>query len=156
MNTEYPSKQRKPKMVGKLLTKVLFKLPNRTKRLIFVSSFLAHIQNCNSTDKAIISKLNTLLHLSSDDKALVWPMQLHEKIWGDIKIEKILHDKGIEISDIDKIAHVQFMSRKVRLLSEDIVKAMPEWLKYDSNTRMRGDIMKLFNNLGDILQPAAA
>src|SRR5690606_9982904 len=94
MNTEHPSKQRKPKMVGKLLTKVLFKLPNRTKRLIFVSSFLAHIQNCNSTDKAIISKLNTLLHLSSDDKALVWPMQLHEKIWGDIKIEKILHDKG--------------------------------------------------------------
>lgn len=147
------SEQRKPKMVGKLLGKVL---PNRTKRLIFVSSFLAHIQNCNSTDKSIISKLNTLLHLSGDDKALVLPMQLHERIWGDINIEKILHDKGIEVSNIDKIIHVQFMSKKIRTLSEDIVKVMPEWLKYDSNTRMKTDLVKLFNNIGDILQPNAA
>lgn len=134
---------------GRILEKIL---PDRTKRLIFVSSFLAHIQICDSSDRNLISKLNLLLDLSADDNALVLPMQWHERIWSDVHVDKILHDKGIEISNINQILEIEFMSPKVRTLSEDIIKAMPKWLKYDSNTRMRSDLIKLFRNIGDLLQ----
>ena len=132
-----------------LLDKVL---PDRTKRLIFFSSFLAHIQICDYSDKSLINRLNLLLNLSKDDSALVFPMHLHNQIWSKLHIDKILEEKGIDITDVNQISKIEFMSPKVRTLSEDIIKVMPDWLRYDSNTRMRSDLIKLFKNIGDLIQ----
>lgn len=139
----------KPTITGRFLGKIL---PNRTKRLIFVSSFIAHIQVCEHADRNLIAKINRLLHLSDDDFALFLPMQYHEKIWSKLNVEQLLHDKGFAISNFNQIAEIEYMSPKVRTLCEDIIKLMPEWLKYASNTQMRSDLIKLFKNIGDLVQ----
>jgi hypothetical protein len=130
-------------------------LPKRVKRMIFVSSFIAHIQNCrqSNSNKTLLSKLNLLMQLSADDKALDLPMRLHNRIWGNIHVEEILRYKNLEITSIDEIVHMEFATPQIRTISEEIVKATPEWLKYDSNTKMRADLIKLFKNLGELLQP---
>ena len=128
-------------------------LPKRVKRMIFVSSFIAHIQNCRQSDKTLLNKLNILMQLSADDNALDLPMRFHNRIWDNIHIEEILRDKNLEITSIDKIIHMEFVTPQIRTISEEIVKATPERLKYDSNTKMRADLIKLFKNLGELLQP---
>lgn len=135
-----------PEILGKVL-------PRRAKRMIFVSSFIAHIQNCQTSDKTLLNKLNLLMQLSADDNALDLPMRLHNRIWGNIQIEEILRDKNLAVSSIDEIVHMEFVTPQIRTISEQIVKATPEWLKYDSNTKMRADLIKLFKNLGELLQP---
>lgn len=135
-----------PNILGRVLSK-------RVKRMIFVSSFIAHIQNCRQSDKTLLSKLNLLMQLSADDNALDLPMRLHNRIWGNIQVEEILRDKNLELSSIDEIIHMEFVTPQIRTISEEIVKATPEWLKYDSNTKMRADLIKLFKNLGELLQP---
>lgn len=135
-----------PNVLGKVL-------PKRAKRMIFVSSFIAHIQNCRPSDKTLLSKLNLLMQLSADDNALDLPMRLHNRIWGNIQVEEILRDKNLALTSIDEIVHMQFITPQIRTISEEIVKATPEWLKYDSNTKMRADLIKLFKNLGELLQP---
>lgn len=138
-----------PTLLGKLL-------PKRAKRIIFVSSFIAHIQNCQNPDKTLLNKLNLLLELSGDYNALDLPMRLHNKIWGNIEISKILEDKNISIFSSDQVVQVEFLTSQIRTVSEQIVKATPEWLRYDSNTKMRSDLIKLFKNLGDLLQKPLA
>jgi hypothetical protein len=127
-------------------------LPDRMKRLIFISSFLAHIHKCRKSDDALISKLNELLELSGDKNALVLPMQLHDKIWSDVKLDQILNNKSVRLSSFDEIASYEFLSTKLRIVSEEIVEATPAWLKYSSKTKMRSDLITLFKSLGDITQ----
>lgn len=141
-------------ILGKVLGRIL---PNRTKRLIFVGSLIAHIQNCNTADKALISKLNTLLHLCGDENALMLPMQLHQKIWRNVNIDQLFEDKGFQVNDDNGLLAInqsKYTSKKIRTLSEDIIKIMPNWLKYSSNNRMRQDLITLLFNIGDITQTA--
>lgn len=135
-----------PSLLGKML-------PKRAKRMIFVSSFLAHIQNNCQSNKTLLSKLNMLMKLSSDDNALDLPMRLHNKIWGNIQIVDILREKNIDVTSIDEIVYMEIFSSQVRTVSEQIVKAAPEWLRYDSNTKMRADMVMLFKNLNKLLTP---
>lgn len=135
-----------PSILGKVLSK-------RTKRIIFVSSFIAHIQNCQSSNKTLLSKLNTLMELSSDDNALDLPMRFHNRIWANAQIDEIFREKNLQLLSINEIVHMEFSSPQIRTMSEQIVKTTPDWLKYDSNTKMRADLIKLFKHLGDLLQP---
>lgn len=155
MNKGHIDKSRDDSILGKVLGHIL---PNRTKRLIFVSSFIAHIQNCETTDKNLITKLNTLLHLCGSDNALVFPMQLHDKIWKNANIEQLFQEKGFETSTDLALLTVnkpKTMSKKIRTLSEDIIKVMPAWLRYSSNSQMRQDLITLLLNIGVITQTTA-
>lgn len=127
-------------------------LSKKAKRTIFVSSFIAHIQKLQQSDKTLLTKLNLLMELVSDDKALVLPSRLHNKIWGNLQLEELLRERNIAVTSIDEIVHLEFSTPQIRTMSEQIVKATPEWLRYDSNTKMRADLIKLFKNLGSLLQ----
>lgn len=143
----------KQPFVPTILDKILSK---RAKRIIFVSSFIAHIQNCRSSDKTLLNKLNLLMQLSADDNALDLPMRLHNKIWGNIQLDEILREKNIPLSSIDEIVNFEFITPQIRTISEQIVKATPFWLRYDSNTKMRADLIKLFQNMRKLLQDTQA
>lgn len=134
------------KLVGALL-------PDRMKRIIFISSFVAHIQDCTKPDKDLLSKINKLLLLSQDDITLFAPMKIHSQIWNSIELKEIFISKNIQIDDIHQIAEYKFVKNQARLVAEELVKKTPRWLRYVSNTQMRSDLVKILNNMENLLQP---
>ena len=127
-------------------------LPKRMKRLIFVSSFIAHIKNSTNPDKELLSKINKLLLLSSNDDALLLPVQLHQQIWQKVVLKDVLTDKNIEIDDISQIASYSFKKPQIRTLSEEIIRVIPNWLLYGSKTQIRSDLICIFQNMDILLK----
>jgi hypothetical protein len=137
-----------------LITRLIGKvLPDRMKRIIFVSSLVAHINDCKNPDKELLSKINTLLTLSGERGALVLPMKMHSQIWDKVELIEVFTSKNIPIDDIHQIAEYKFVKNQARLVSEELVKRTPRWLRYASNTQMRSDLIKVFNNMENLLQP---
>lgn len=126
-------------------------LPRRMKRLIFVSSFIAHIKNSTNPDKELLSKINKLLMLSSSDEALLLPVQLHQQIWHKVVLKDVLSEKNIEIDDISQIASYSFKKPQIRTLSEEIIRVIPNWLMYGSKTQIRSDLICIFQNMDTLL-----
>ena len=139
----------KQTLTAKLLGTVL---PNRMKRLIFISSFIAHIRDNSDSDKELIAKLNKLLQLSNSDSALELPMMLHKKIWDNITIKEIFISKNIPMDSVSEIATIKFVKPQVRVVSEEIIRLIPNWLRYGSNTQIRSDLVTLFTNMDNLLQ----
>lgn len=139
----------KESLIVRLIGKML---PDHMKRAIFVSTFVAHIKDCKNPDKELMNKINTLLNLTQDDITLFAPMKMHSRIWDKVELKEIFIGKNIQIDDIHQIAEYKFIKNQVRLVSEELVKKTPRWLRYSSNTQMRSDLMKIFNNMENLLQ----
>jgi hypothetical protein len=114
-------------------------LPTRTKRLIFLASFSARVKEEDATpsstlDNAALRKLNELLTLGADPKALGLPVQLSRVIW-----------RGRSVADIagEQLPIDRITPDRVESVSQQIVSAMPQWLKYDPTDKMVGDVKKL-------------
>lgn len=139
-------------MTAWLLGKIL---PNRIKRLIFISSFIAHIKNTTNPDKTLLLKINKLFSLSRDDEAMLLPFRLQDRIWESIALKEILQEKSIVVDDVSQIAEYRFVKPQIRTLSEDIIKIIPRWLKYGSNNQIRSDLITMFKNTDALFQRGA-
>jgi hypothetical protein len=98
-----------------MLTKILhyflsFILPNRIKRMIYLSS-LAPILLDRKPDISLASELNSNLRIASNYNALLLPMYLSRYIWN----------------DTDMVKH-------------NIIDHVPFWLKYGCNCTIRNDL----------------
>lgn len=127
-------------------------LPNRAKRLILISSFIAHIQNNDHPDKELLSKINKLLKLCNSDGALLAPMVLHAKVWDNETILESLAQKNFRVSDLSEIASFNLTNTQIRTLSEQIVALTPSWLIYGSKTRIKHDLTHVFGNLNALMR----
>lgn len=147
-------------MKENLITKMMgYILPDRMKRIIFISSFIGQIKDCKNPDMELLSKINNLLTLSTQNNqgavALAFPMKMHSVLWDKVELKEIFLSKNIHIDDVRQIAEYKFVKNQVRLVSEELVKRTPRWLRYSSNTQMRSDLMLVFNNMGNLLQTKA-
>lgn len=122
-------------------------LPRRMKRLIFVSSFIAHLRNTNNPDRQLLAKINKLLVLTSNDEALLFPIQLHQRIWDKVELKDVLNGKSITVDDSSQISSYRFRKPQIRILSEEIIKIIPSWLMYGSKNQIRSDLICIFENL---------
>lgn len=138
-------------LTARLLGKLL---PNRIKRLIFISSFIAHIKNTKNPDKHLLSKINRLFSLSRDDDAMLLPFKLQERIWHTVALKEVLQEKSIVTDNISQVADYRFVKPQIRTLSEDIIKIIPGWLKYGSNNQIRSDLIIVFKNTEDLFNAA--
>lgn len=135
-----------------LFTKVIGKLlPDRMKRVIFISSFIANINDCKNPDKVLLTKINNLLTLCSGDGGMVFPMQMHSKIWNEDLVKEVFINKDFDITSLKEIAAYSFSKGQARSLSEELVKNTPSWLKYSSNTKMKLDLVKVLVNLKQLI-----
>lgn len=135
------------RVLGKLL-------PRRMKRLIFVSSFIAHLRNTTDPDRDLLSKINKLLSLSNRDEALLLPIQLHQQIWSKVFLKEVFQEKSINFDDISQIASFKFHKPQIRTLSEEIIKVIPSWLMYGSRNQVKNDLVCIFENMGVLFQKA--
>lgn len=120
--------------VSRIMTKVLSKvIPDRTKRLVMLSSLYANLCNKTNFNSNTISKLNKIMALSSDDKALEFPMHISSAIWHGDHGRTILHDSSSQ-------------QLSVHDLIEKIISTMPQWLVYSDKEIVSQDIAKLLAN----------
>lgn len=126
-------------------------LPNRIKRLIFLSSLLAYIQGTKNPDEELVCKLNQLLQLSHSSKSAMVPSMLNERIWaGVVSRDKPVANTGVVLSRLHEIQDYKILTHQARTVSDNIIKNIPYWLKYGSNKQMRSDLVKLLTNVNKL------
>lgn len=128
---------------GKISLFIRRHLPDRTKRLIFISSLIANIKTDKEFDQKTLHKLNMVMQLASNESALKLPVQLSHAIWhGRDTFEKynsaIPTDHKPEKTTIADINH-------------RILEAMPPWLRYGDDAVIEKDLCLLFNNTQTVL-----
>jgi len=118
-------------------------VPNHTKKIIMLSSVAARIRDTTDPDRDIAAKLNHVLALSNDDDALLLPMQLSRRIWSSpIQINCSTKAES-EFKDLNDFHLMPLSSTQIRIVSDQIVKNTPDWLRYGSNREMKKDVLKV-------------
>jgi hypothetical protein len=124
-------------LIHKFLSALLSKLlPDRTKRLVMLSSLYALVYGVTSFDSKMINKLNQIMNLSSADKALEFPMQLSSVIWRGVDGQTVTYS-SLNAYGIDEII-LKIMDK------------IPQCLVYSDRQSILTDISRLFtegNNL---------
>lgn len=120
-------------------------LPDRMKRIIYLTSLTAIAKQTNVPEKELIRKLNHVLHLSSTgDAALKLPIHLSRLIWA---------DKVVFRQDIEKLAVCE--DEEVHACAERIVEATPKWFSYGKPNELLNDIVALFRKDNKIFENKA-
>lgn len=118
-------------------------VPNHTKKILMLSSVAARIRDTTDPDMEIAAKLNHVLALSNDDAALLLPMQLSRRIWSNpIQINCSTKDEK-EFKDLNDFHSMPLSSTQIRIVSDQIVKNTPSWLRYGSNREMKKDVLQV-------------
>lgn len=112
------------------------RLPDRMKRLVYLASLGAYIKGSTSLDDATISKLNKVMALGSNDKALKLPVLLSKAIW-DGKVTPLPHDVYME--------HQLGAATVEKVMAHAAVAGTPKWLRYGEEQLIQNDVEKLLS-----------
>lgn len=126
-------------LIKSLFSSILARiLPERTKRLVLLSSLYALVSGTTSFDSLTIRKLNKIMCLSTEDKALEFPMQLSSVIWRGDARQSVIYPVSESQSDWDS-----FITR--------IVDKVPKCLFYSDRQNIFKDISKLLSERGNLV-----
>lgn len=109
-------------------------LPTRTKRLILFASLSARF--CGDKTKfnsTTLHKLNSVMSLSSEDKALALPVHLSQVIWKGDAGNVVLYPTSSDAQPADDVVNA-------------ILNEIPEWLRYGNLKGMREDLVQLMSH----------
>lgn len=116
-----------------LITSFINILPDKTKRWIFLTSFLALIQDKNDvdykTDLELIKHLNEIFHISAQPRACLFSMKIKNFIWKDIPRKIKLNDEEIRITELAKR---KLSEKEIETVGDFMKNTIPSWLKYDN------------------------
>lgn len=133
----------------KLTSWVLGKvLPDKVKRMIFMSSLAAYLRDIDQPEDEVLQKLNSVLRLSSDYRAMRFPIVFHSYIWASFDTCTIT-DKGIacESHTLKGFRLVGLTKPQARIVADKIIAYIPDWLRYASKNQTRKDVYRLFVTL---------
>jgi hypothetical protein len=112
-------------------------LPNRTKRLVFISSLTARFRGSNSVDKETLHKLNQMMKLCANEKAMELPVLFGSAIWQG--------KTSVEICNGD-VCKTEITSTNVKDMVANVVTVMPKCLKYGNDGQMEKDVEQFLLN----------
>lgn len=121
-------------------------LPSHLKRIIFLASISAAVKGTNEADDEFITKLNTLMQLSSTGNgALKLPIYINKLIWKHKEyIQKDLDVMGCN-GNCDGLSKANCIER--------VNKIVPSWLRYADTEAIASDLHKLFRCKGLFSKP---
>lgn len=123
-------------------------LPRKTKRLIFISTFIACANEVTNPSKLLLTRINELLHVSNIDEAIALPMLFGCKMWKH-KFPDGLHFDHLQNPKIklSEFKNKDLNSAELRITANTILSELPKWLMYDSKRVMRADVVALISAL---------
>ena len=115
---------------------VLERSPKGLKRLVFLASFIAYVNNVSKPEKSFIRNINQILRLSrGGDSSLELPVRLSKLLWGD----KELYQSDIKILKDDR-STVELK----KLAAAHIATNVPGWFRYSTVEAIALDICSYF------------
>jgi len=124
------------RLIGAMLDDTL---PAKTKRQMFVVSFVALINDVTNFDQETYQKLNQVLSLSeSTDKALAVPAILSKVIWNG--------KSSSEVCQQDLSVDCKFSAETITSLVGNILKNTPKWMVYGKTEDVEKDVAVILNN----------
>ncbi len=107
-------------------------LPNRTKRLIVISSLCPVVAEKSELTDEYLTLLNTQMSLCREEEALKLPFTMSHSIWKDLSAQEI-----------------QSKDQNPDQLAGRIMAKLPEWLKYDKEPVILNELQSFlrFNNV---------
>ena len=125
---------------------LLHHTPRRFKRLIFLASVLAVVEDITHPSNEVITRLNELLSLAHDKSALKLPMYAHSYIWKDTILNIVKPDTDID-NTLNNIVRTKLLIHDYNTLALFFINNAPDWLIYGSVSLLKRDLMILFENL---------
>lgn len=124
--------------VCKIINWLFLLLPDRMKRILFISSLLPKILGEELNDKQY-RVVNSLLNLSTNDNALYFGVKISKFIWDVTDVESISWNDFVKLTNrkIDKFRDMKPV--------KTILRSTPQPLKYDRD-KMISDLMVLSDN----------
>lgn len=120
---------------------LLNRVPARTKRVILLASITAGVKEKPDLDPETIKKLNELLQLCTNEKALSFPAHLASLIWDGQVITMVKDDlQNKEVLNSNCLTDM--VSR--------FKQCIPSWLRYE-DAELDSDLKKLFKNFNTLL-----
>ena len=117
-------------------------LPNRIKRLVFLSSLTAILVDMKELNNETLHKLNTLLGLCMNDNAMKLPISMRDFIWHHMTPAQVLNTEPIW----DKLS-----TESISTMSSSIIKKMPSWLHYNKDMDIKRDVEYLLHNRSSLM-----
>lgn len=131
-----------------LMTMLINKLPDKTKRWIFLSSLLALINNKDSIsyedDIELIKHLNDVFNLSAQPGACLFSMHIKNFIWKDTPCKIKLNNEEVSISELSKR---NLSDKEIETVGIFIKNIIPSWLRYDSDVSVMNDVQLLIKQM---------
>jgi hypothetical protein len=111
-------------------------LPARMKRLMYLASLTAIAKGTKIPEEQMMSKLNTLLNLSTTgDAALKLPIYISQLIWSNKEVFK---------NDIEVLTKAPGQTESAKESASRIIDATPTWFKYGDKQTVMHDILEIF------------
>jgi hypothetical protein len=95
-----------------------FIFPERTKRLIVMSSLLSKLIKKHNLDIATLKRVNETLQICGFESAMILPMRYSHTLWNGVEI----HNHNAESIDI-----------RIINIRESILGNIPKWLRYNAD-----------------------
>lgn len=122
-----------------------FVIPRYGKRMIYIVGVFTVLGGKNAKDHELLCRLNKLMHLCQDDRALDFSAIVGNKALSSKNIDALVLEicHGRQITDGVKID-------EAKLLAKYIIEKTPNWLKYDSEEKMTYDTERAVLSAGRI------
>ncbi len=127
---------------------ILNKLPDKTKKWIFLSSVLAVLRNVNdaslNNDAILVKKLEEIFNITATPQACIYAMRIKHLIWKSIENKIVLNNKEVELSELH---NKKLSEREINELVSYIKNLVPSWLKYNNDEDMSNDVKLLVRQM---------
>lgn len=130
--------------------KLINKVPRKFKRLVFLSSILGIIDDIKNPTDEIISKLNEILSLAHDKKALMLPIYIHSFIWKGVMEPAMEKDQQL-VDSIRNVVGGVIDEDSKNYLIDFFITHSPEWLRYGSIDLIKKELNTLFTYSREIV-----
>lgn len=123
-------------------------LSNESKRLIVLSSLAGKLEKVIDPTQEVLHKLNNILNICHDDRAMLFPMYISSLIWGkqdSINID--LKKSQLKVDRLSELKAHELTETQVKVVAGLISRKIPKHLAYASNTSMRQDIILLLKQI---------
>jgi len=112
--------------------------PERTKRLVLITSLVGSFGDAVKIDAETLHKLNKIMSLCSTESAMELPIRLSRAIWNGKTSYEIFNDKFTD-STMDGV--------RIKRIAEYVASTMPKWLCYGDAATIVKDIEQLLANM---------
>ena len=134
-----------------LFINLLNKLPDKTKKWIFLSSVLAVLRNVNDpnliSDSSLVQKLEEIFSITATPRACIFAMRIKHLIWKSTESKIVLNNKEINISELH---NKKLSDNEINDVVEYIKNLIPAWIKYSNEEDMNNDVRLLVQQMVSI------